>query len=179
VEAQLAKYHELLRQNCGTELAVLNYMMAYVNSSHYIRKEVYSNKPKDLPEGSMVRQNAKLWYKVAKMHIRDLEDMENNVAALRNSLPVVIGTHTGKIPVQAEFTSPSGSNVFNVDAFNYTHDHLLTLTARGTHYSHLLRENSTSPGSHFVAEAQSYYNVSNVSALKGTMTRTTASPSIL
>ncbi len=69
MEAQLAQYHELLRQNCGTELAVLNYMMAYVNSSHYIWKEVYGDKPEDLPEGSMVRQNAKLWYKVAKMHI--------------------------------------------------------------------------------------------------------------
>jgi hypothetical protein len=105
--------------------------------------------------------------------------MENNVAALRNSLPVVIGTHTGKIPVQAQFAPPSGSNVFNIDAFTDTHDHLLTLTAEGTHYSHLLRENSTSPGSHFVAEAQSYYNISNVSALKGTTTHSTASPSIL
>jgi len=75
VEAQLAKYHKLLRQNCGTELAVLNYMMAYVNSSHYIRKEVCGDKPEDLPESSTVRQNGKLWYKVVRMHIRDLEDM--------------------------------------------------------------------------------------------------------
>ena len=37
VEAQLAKYHELLRTHCGSEKAVLNYMMTYVNSSHYIR----------------------------------------------------------------------------------------------------------------------------------------------
>jgi hypothetical protein len=50
VEAQLAKYHELLRTHCGSEKAVLNYMMAFVNSSHYIRKEVYGDKPEDLPE---------------------------------------------------------------------------------------------------------------------------------
>ena len=76
---------------------MLNYMMAYVNSSHYIRKEVYRDKPEDLPETSTVKENARLWFKVAKLHIRDLEDMENNFTALRNSLPAVIGTPTGKI----------------------------------------------------------------------------------
>ena len=102
VEAQLEKYHELLRTHCGSEKAVLNYMMTYVNSSHYIRKEVYGDKPEDLPETSMVKENARLWYKVAKLHERDLEDMENNIASLRNSLPVVIGASTGKIPFQAQ-----------------------------------------------------------------------------
>jgi hypothetical protein len=64
---------QLLKQNCGTKLVVLNYMMTYVNASHY------RDKPEDLPEGSMVRQNAKLWYNVARLHLRDLDDMENEV----------------------------------------------------------------------------------------------------
>jgi len=59
--------------------------------------------------------------------------MENNITALRNSMPVVIGTHIGKIPVQAQFAPPPGSNVFKVDAFTNTHDHLLTLMVGGTH----------------------------------------------
>lgn len=81
-EAQLQKYHQLLKQNCGTELVVLNYMMTYINASHYILKEVYGDKPEDLPEGSMVRQNAKFWYKVAWLQLGDLGDMENEVATL-------------------------------------------------------------------------------------------------
>ncbi len=73
---------QLLKQNCGTELVVLNYMMTYINASHYIWKEVYGDKPEDLPEGSMVRQNAKFWYKVAWLHLGDLGDMENEFATL-------------------------------------------------------------------------------------------------
>ncbi len=156
VEAQLAKYHELLRTHCGSEKAVLNYMMAFVNSSHYIWKEVYGDKPEDLPETSLVKENARLWFKVAKLHIRD---MENNVAALRNSLPAVIGAPTGKIPFQAQYAPTPGANLYNVDAFCDTQDHLLTLTMSGMHYSKLVRENTTL---HSVSILQSYYNVSNV-----------------
>jgi hypothetical protein len=171
MEAQLEKYHELLRTHCGSEKAVLGYMMTYVNSSHYIRKEVYGDKPEDLPETSMVKENARLWYKVAKLHIRDLEDMENNIASLRNSLPAVIGVSTGKIPFQAQYAPTPGANFYNVDAFCDTQDHLLTLTMSGTHYSKLLRENTTS---HSVDVSQSYYNVSGV---KPAPTRATTSTS--
>ncbi len=41
----------------------------------------------------MIRQNAKLWYKVAQLHLRDLEDMEESIAILRKSLPVVPNRH--------------------------------------------------------------------------------------
>jgi hypothetical protein len=104
---------------------------------------------------------------VAKLHIRDLEDMENNVAALRNSLPAVIGASTGKIPFQAQYAPTPGANLYNVDAFCDTHDHLLTLTMSGTHYSNLIKENTTL---HSVSESQSYFNFSNV---KPSPTRTT------
>ena len=134
-------------------------MMAFINSSHYIRKEVYGDKPENLPETSLVKENARLWFKVAKLHIRDLEDMENNVAALRNSLPAVIGAPTGKIPFQAQYAPTPGANLYNVDAFCDTQDHLLTLTMSGTHYSKLMRENTTL---HSVSVSQSYYNVSDV-----------------
>jgi hypothetical protein len=159
VEAQLAKYHELLRTHCGSEKAVLNYIRVYVNSSHYFRKEVYGDKPEDLPETSMVKENARLWFKVAKLHIRDLEDMENNVAVLRNSLPAVIGAPIGKIPFQAQYAPTPGANLYNVDAFCDTQDHLLTLTMSGTHFSKLLRGNTTL---HSVSVSQSYFNISNV-----------------
>jgi len=145
--------------------------MPYVNFSHYIRKEVYGDKPEDLPETLTVKENPCLWYKVAKLHIRDLEDMENNVAALRNSLPTVIGAPTGKILVQAQFSPTAGANIYNVDDFCNTHDHLLTLTVGGTHYSYLLKENSTL---HSVSESQSYFNISNV---RPTSTRSTTSTS--
>jgi hypothetical protein len=110
-------------------------MMAYVNSSHYIWKEVYGDKPEDLPKISMVKENARLWFKVAKLHIQDLEDMENNVAALRNSLPAVISVPTGKIPFQAQYAPTPGANLYKVNAFCDTQDHLLMLTMSGTHYS--------------------------------------------
>jgi hypothetical protein len=93
-----------MRASCGSftscsdkivgEIRVLNYMMAYVNASHYIRKEVYGDKPEDLPEGLMVRQNAKLCFKAAQLHLKDLEDMENNIMTLCKSLPEVLRFQT-------------------------------------------------------------------------------------
>ncbi len=34
VEAQLGKYRQLLKQNCDSELSVLNYMLTYINTSN-------------------------------------------------------------------------------------------------------------------------------------------------
>jgi hypothetical protein len=74
VEAQLLKYRQLLSQNCDSELAVLNYMLTYVNTSitNFTLKKDFPDQPEDFPEKSMIRQNAKLWYKVAQLHLRDL-----------------------------------------------------------------------------------------------------------
>jgi hypothetical protein len=129
VEAQLLKYRQLLHQNCNFELAVLNYMLTYVNTSitNFTLKKDFPDRPEDFPEKSMIRQNAKLWYKVAQLHLRDLEDMEENIATLRKSLPVVPNRNTGKIPVQAQFAPPQGAHVINMQAYADTHDHLLTL----------------------------------------------------
>jgi hypothetical protein len=71
VEAQLKKYRQLLKENCDSEMAVLNYMLTYVNTSitnFTLRKELPDN-PGDFSEKSMIRQNAKLWYKVAQLHL--------------------------------------------------------------------------------------------------------------
>jgi hypothetical protein len=87
LEAQMDKYQQLLRKHCATEAAILNYMLAYVNARNYIWAEVYGNKPTHLPEGSLVGENARLWHKIAQLHLRDVEDLEHNVAALRNTLP--------------------------------------------------------------------------------------------
>jgi hypothetical protein len=79
VEAQLMKYRRLLKENCGSEKDVLNYMLTYANTSisnFTLRKETPSD-PYELPEKTMVRQNAKLWFKVSQLHLRDLEDMED------------------------------------------------------------------------------------------------------
>jgi hypothetical protein len=129
VEAQLLKYRQLLSQNCDSELAVLNYMLTYVNTSitNFTLKKDFPDRPEDFPEKSMIRQNAKLWYKVAQLHLRDLEDMEESIATLRKSLPVVPNCNTGKIPVQAQFAPPQGAHVVNMQAYTDTHDHLLTL----------------------------------------------------
>jgi hypothetical protein len=56
VEAQLSKYRQLLKQNCDSELAVLNYMLTYVNTSisNFTLKKEYLDKPGDLPERSMI-----------------------------------------------------------------------------------------------------------------------------
>jgi hypothetical protein len=80
----------------------------------------------------MVRQNAKLWYKVAQLHLRDLEDMEDSVATLHKSLPVVPHSDTGKILVRAQFAPPSRAHVINMQAYRDTHDHLLNLRAEKT-----------------------------------------------
>jgi hypothetical protein len=89
VEAQMEKYHQLLRKHCATEVSILNYMLAYINASDYIWAEVFGNKPEDLPEGSMVKEKARLWHKIAQLHLRDVEDLEHNVAALQNALPTI------------------------------------------------------------------------------------------
>jgi hypothetical protein len=129
VEAQLSKYHQLLKQNCDSELAVLNYMLTHVNTSisNFTLKKEYPDRPEDFPEKSMNRQNSKLWYKVAQLHLRDLEDMEDSIATLRKLLPVVPNHNAGKIPVQAKFTPPQGAHVVNMQAYTDTHGHLLTL----------------------------------------------------
>jgi hypothetical protein len=129
VEAQLMIYCQLLNQICDSELSVLNYMLTYVNTSitNFTLKKDFPDRPEDFPEKSMIRQNAKLWYKVAQLHLRDLEDMEESIATLRKSLPVVPNRNTGKIPVQAQFAPPQGAHVINMQAYSDTHDHLLTL----------------------------------------------------
>jgi hypothetical protein len=129
VKDQLLKYRQLLHQNCDSELAVLNYMLTYVNTSitNFTLKKDFPDRPEDFPEKSMIRQNAKLWYKVAQLHLRDLEDMGENIATLRKSLPVVPNHNTGKIPIQAQFAPPQGAHVINMQAYADTHDHLLTL----------------------------------------------------
>jgi hypothetical protein len=129
MEAQLVIYSQLLKQNCDSELAVLNYMLTYVNTTitNFTLKRDYPEKPEDFPEKSRVRQNAKLWHKVAQLHLRNLEDMEDSFATLRKSLPVVPNHNTGKIPVRAQFAPPSGAHIVNMQAYRDTHDHLLTL----------------------------------------------------
>ncbi len=129
VEAQLSKYCQLLKQNCDSELAVLNFMLTYINMSisNFTLKKEYPDRPKDFPEKSMIRQNAKLWYKVAQLHLCDLKNMEESIATLRKSLPVVPNRNTGKIPIQAQFAPPQGAHIVNMQAYTDTHDHLLTL----------------------------------------------------
>jgi hypothetical protein len=53
------------------------------------------------------------------------------------------------------------SNFFQVNAYTDTHNHLLTLTAGGTHYSKLLRENFLADSAHSVSEALVYYDISS------------------
>ncbi len=89
VEAQLGKYRQLLKENCDLEMAVLDYMLTYANTSisnFTLRKETPDH-PGGLSEKSMIRQNAKLWYKVAQLHLRDLEDMEESVVVAGNTQP--------------------------------------------------------------------------------------------
>jgi len=129
VEAQLMKYRRLLKENCGSEKDVLNYMLTYANTSisnFTLRKET-PNDPYELPEKTMVRQNAKLWFKVSQLHLRDLEDMEESVATLRKSLPVIPNRNSGRIPVKAHYAPPEGSHVVNMQAYVDTQDHLVTL----------------------------------------------------
>jgi hypothetical protein len=143
VEAQLGKYWQLLKENCDSEMAVLNYMLTYANTSisnFTLRKETPDH-PGGLSEKSMIHQNAKLWYKVAQLHLRDLEDMEESVATLRKSLPVIPNSNTGRIPVKAQFAPPEGLHIVNMQAYVDTHDHLLTLVPEKAYTS----RNTNSP----------------------------------
>jgi hypothetical protein len=134
VEAQLVKYCQLFKENCDSELAVLNYMLMYMNTtiSNFALKREYPDKPEDFPEKSMVRQNAKLWYNIAQLHLRDLEDMGNSIATLQKSLLLVPNRNTSKILVRAQFAPPEKVHVVNMQAYMDTHDHLLTLRPEKT-----------------------------------------------
>jgi hypothetical protein len=159
VEAQMAKYQQLLRKHCSTEANVLNFMLTYINASDYIGAEVYGNKPEDLPQNSLVWENARLWHKIAQLHLRDVEDLEHNVASLRNALPTIPNASYGRIPVSAPYAPvASGNHVQQVDSFVDTQDHLLTLTASGIPYSHLLKE--TEPRVNL--EDHAYFNVTKL-----------------
>ncbi len=51
--------------------------------------------------------------------------MENSVATLQKSLPLVPNRNTGKSPVHAQFAPPSGAHVVNMEVYVDTHDHLM------------------------------------------------------
>jgi hypothetical protein len=97
----MAKYQQLLRKHCSMETNIMNFMLTYITTSDYIRAQVYGNKPEDLPHTSLVWENAGLWHKIVQLHLREVEDLEHNVAALRNALPTTPNSSYGRIPVSA------------------------------------------------------------------------------
>ncbi len=72
---------------------------------------------------------------MAQLHIQGLEDMENIVAVLRKSLPLVPNQNTSKIPVQAQYAPPPGSHVFNLNAYVDKQDCLLSVGLEKTPYN--------------------------------------------
>ncbi len=165
VEAQIAKYQQLLRKHCSTETNILNFMLTYINASDYIQAKVYGNKPEDLPQTSLVWENVRLWHKITQLHLRDVEDLEHNLAALRNVLPSIPNASYGRIPVSAPYAPvASGDHMQHMDSFVDTKDHLLTLTASGIPYSHLMQEANQKINQNDHA----YINVTKTKATPGT-----------
>ena len=91
VEAQLNKYYTLLKQHFNQHEDAMAYMTKYLSSNYtYEQKHsIFDGRPELLPNGSVIRNSIGQWVKVARLHLKDVEDMKQHLGMLRTALPVI------------------------------------------------------------------------------------------
>ena len=91
VEAQLNKYHTLLLQNFNDHKAAFNYMTKYLGSNYTSteKAKIFQDQPSTLPNTTMVRGYIGQWVRIARLHLKDVADMEQHLGMLRTALPVI------------------------------------------------------------------------------------------
>jgi hypothetical protein len=76
-----------------------------------------------------VRANTMLWKRIAALHLRDVEDIENHISSLRNALPPMPGQDQDQVHVKSPFVPPRpNAEQLLVHPYPDTRDHLLFAT---------------------------------------------------
>ena len=91
VEAQLNKYHTLLQQNFNDHKAAFAYMTKYLGSNYTSteKAKIFQDQPSTLPNTTMVRGYIGQWVRIARLHLKDVGDMQQHLGMLRTALPVI------------------------------------------------------------------------------------------
>jgi len=91
VEAQLNKYHSLLKQHFNQHEEAVTYMTKYLQSNYtYEQKShIFDGRPELLPNGSAIRTFICQWVKIARLHVKDVEDRRQHLGMLRTAHPVI------------------------------------------------------------------------------------------
>jgi hypothetical protein len=91
VEAQLNKFHTLLKQNFNDHKATFSYMTKYLGANYTSteKAKIFQDQPSTLPNTTMVRGYISEWVRIARLHLKDVADMEQHLGMLRTALPVI------------------------------------------------------------------------------------------
>jgi hypothetical protein len=91
VEAQLNKYYTLLKQHFNEHEAAVTYMTKYLQSNYtYAQKmEIFDDRPEHLPNSSVIRGYIGQWVRIARLHLKDVDDMRQHLGMMRTALPVI------------------------------------------------------------------------------------------
>jgi hypothetical protein len=91
VEAQLNKYHTLLTQHFNDHKTALTYMTKYLQSNYTSTEKanIFNDPPSSLPNTTVVRGYIGQWVRIARLHLKDVADMEQHLGMLRTALPVI------------------------------------------------------------------------------------------
>ncbi len=77
VEAQLNKYYTLLKEHLFKHVAAMTYMAKYLQANYtYAQKAgIFGDRPKILPNSSMVQTYIRQWVRIARLHLEDIDYM--------------------------------------------------------------------------------------------------------
>jgi hypothetical protein len=91
VEAQLNKYYTLLKQNFNEHETAVAYMTKYLQSNYTYEQKthIFNDCPDHLPKGSAIRGFIGQWVRIARLHLKDVDDMRQHLGMLRTALPVI------------------------------------------------------------------------------------------
>ncbi len=77
VEAQQNKYYTLLKQHFNKHEAAMTYMKKYLQSNYTYEQKmhIFDDRPENLPNGSLIRGYIGQWVRIARLHLKDVDDM--------------------------------------------------------------------------------------------------------
>jgi hypothetical protein len=77
VEAQLNKYYTLLKQNFNEHEMAVTYMTKYLQSNYTYEQKthIFNDCPEHLPNGSLIHGFIGQWVQIARLHLKDVDDM--------------------------------------------------------------------------------------------------------
>jgi len=76
-----------------------------------------------------VRANTMLWKRIAKLHLRDVDDIEHHISSLQNALPPMPSQDQDQVHVKSPFIPPRpNAEQLLVHPYSDTRDHLLFAT---------------------------------------------------